>query len=92
MTIARTTILNGYVFLLNLPHWADSVIELPCPSVKMCVVLLHRATPSGAVIFFPLIGQNPRHDQFPSLSLVYGRGRARSCSTIEWVHPHLFNH
>ena len=38
-----------YLFWLNRPHWADSVIELPFPSV--CV-----SGPLGAVFFRPLIG------------------------------------
>ena len=31
--------MNQGVFSLNRPHWADSVIELPCLSVVLCVVL-----------------------------------------------------
>ena len=27
-------------FSMNWPNWADSVIELPCPSVEMCVASL----------------------------------------------------
>ena len=29
-------------FLLNRPHLADSVIESPCPSVRVSVVVRHR--------------------------------------------------
>ena len=28
-------------FSLNRPHWAYSVIDLPCPSVVVCLVLRH---------------------------------------------------
>ena len=33
---------------LNRPHWADSVIEVPCPDVCVCVCVF---APSGADFF-----------------------------------------
>ena len=38
-------------FSLNRSHWADSVIELPCPDVAMSVCLCH-----WVHFFRPLIG------------------------------------
>ena len=44
-------------FSLNMPHWADSVIELPFPSIRVSVVVRHRVQffrpfhwPSGHII------------------------------------------
>ena len=63
--IHKLTIINNMVFSPTWPHWAELVIESPCPSVCLCA-------PSGAVFSEashwpsdhmirsrPLIGQPP---------------------------------
>ena len=47
-----------FFFSLNRPHWADSVIESPCPSVCGSVCLF--VCTIGCIFFRPLIGP----DQF----------------------------
>ena len=54
-----------YVFSPNRPHWADSVIESPCPSffwLSVCAI--------GCSLFWSLSLALRSHDQFPGLSLV----------------------
>ena len=46
--IVENHFLNGFKFSLNRPHWADSVVESPCPSV---CVLVRGSAPSSAVFF-----------------------------------------
>ena len=54
--LASLDIVNG-MFSMNWPHWADTVIESPCPCVWMCVCLfapLHYGVEMGQVaqVFF----------------------------------------
>ena len=53
---------------LNQPHWADSVIELQCPSVCGSVCLFVCAI--GCSFFTSLSLALRSHDQLPGLSLV----------------------
>ena len=68
LAIKRPPILCGARFSPTRPHWAELVIESPCPSVEMCVCLRHRVQfffeashwPSDHMTRSrPLIGQPP---------------------------------
>ena len=45
--IWKLLLIKGVVFSPTRPHWAELVIESPCPFVVLCVCLCHRETPTS---------------------------------------------